>query len=158
MSLWTIAADFLLHGEDDKEIDWFEKLQVVTGMDPAEIRPFIENARNPEAGKAFLDEWVDARVADTSNIMDLRDAYSWYLVFGYIDDFWLGLEALEAGVSKGWTNADTLEQGGMVFRHTGYAKHPKYLPRSRATSLVDLWDKRGPPDHCSKASGEWVCE
>ncbi len=158
ISMWTIAADFLLHGEDEKAFSWFEKYFSAVGGGPAEVRSFVESVRDPETGKAFLDRWVDTQVADASNIFDLRDVYSWYLVFGYIDDFWLGLEALETGVSKGWTNADSLEQTGMVFRHTGFTKHPKYLPRAKATSLVDLWNKRGPPDHCSKASGEWVCE
>ena len=157
-SMSVLATDFMLHGEDEKALSWFEKYFSATGGGPAEVRSFIESVRDPETGKAFLDQWVDAQVADALNILDLREDYFWYLAFGYIDDYWLGLETLEGGVSKGWTNADTLEQAGMVFRRTGFTIHPKYLPRAKATSLVDLWDKRGPPDHCSKASGEWVCE
>ncbi len=97
-------------------------------------------------------------MAGASDLDERRLLYYWYLAFGYIDDYWIGLETLEGANPKGWTNADTLEQSGMVLRHAGYAKHPKYLPRSKAMSLTALWDKRGPPDHCSKASGEWICE
>ena len=157
-SMSILGMDFLTLGDDENAIIWLEKNYTALGEDPAEVRPFIENARNPETGKAFLDQWIDAKVSGASNIDEQRLAYPWYLAFGYVDDYWRGLETLEGPNPKGWTNADTLEQGGMVLRHTGYAKHPKYLPRSKATSLVDLWDKRGPPDHCSKASGEWVCE
>lgn len=157
-SMWILAADFLSRGDDEKAIIWIEKYFSAIGKNPAEVRPFIESVRNPETGKAFLDQWLDERLAAASDLDERRLLYFWYLAFGYIDDYWLALELLEGGNPKGWTNADTLEQGGMVLRHTGYAKHPKYLPRSKASSLVDLWDKRGSPDHCGKASGEWVCE
>ena len=157
-SMWTMAADFLTTGDDEKAIIWFEKFNSAIGNDPAEVRPFIESVRDPETGKSFLDQWIATETARATNIDERRVPYYWYQNFGYIDDYWLGLETLEGVNPKGWTNADTLEQGGMVFRHAGYAKHPKYLPRSKAASLMGLWDKRGPPDHCSKASGEWVCE
>jgi tetratricopeptide (TPR) repeat protein len=157
-SMRELATDFMTRGEDEKAIIWWEKAYSAIGKDPAEVRPFIESVRNPETGKAFLVQWLDARIATASNFDERRLLFYWYLAFGYIDDYWLALEALEAGSSKGWTDADTLEQAGMIFRNAGYAKHPKYLPRAKAVSLVDLWDKRGPPEHCSKASGDWVCE
>ena len=153
-----LGADFIIHGDDEKAIHWYEKYFEAFGVDPATARPLIENVRDSETGKAFLDQWVQSELASASNFDEGREPYFWYLYFGYVDDFWLGLEALEGEIPRGWTNADTLEQVGTVFRHTGFTKHPKYLPRAKATSLVDLWNKRGPPDHCSKASGEWVCE
>ena len=30
--------------------------------------------------------------------------------------------------------------------------------RAEGSSLIELWEHRGPPDYCSKDSGEWVCE
>ena len=153
-----LGADYIIHGDDDKAIHWYEKYFEAFGVDPATARPFIENVRDSETGKAFLDQWVQSELASASNFDEGREPYFWYLYFGYVDDFWLGLETLEGDKPRGWTNADTLEQVGTVFRHTGFTSHPKYLPRAKATSLVDLWDKRGPPDHCSKASGEWICE
>ncbi len=157
-SMWILAADFLTRGDDEKAIIWFEKHFSAIGYDPAEVRPFIENVRDPDNGKAFLNQWVDAKMAGASDLDERRLLYYWYLAFGYIDDYWLGLETLEGANPKGWTNADTLEQSGMVLRHAGYAKHPKYLPRSKAMSLTALWDKRGPPDHCNKLDDEWVCK
>jgi TolB-like protein len=158
VSMWILAGDFLIRGDDEKAIIWFEKQFSAIGYDPAEVRPFIVNVRDPDNGKAFLNQWVDAKMAGASDLNERRLLYNWYLAFGYIDEYWLGLETLEGANPKGWTNADTLEQSGMVLRHAGYAKHPKYLPRSKAMSLTALWDRRGPPDHCNKLDDEWVCE
>ncbi|NIS91349.1 MAG: hypothetical protein GTN98_14995 [Woeseiaceae bacterium] len=156
--LGLLGAAFLTQGEDEVAIDWYEKFYSAIGRDPAEVRPLIENVRDPATGKAFLDQWIEAEVANASNVDEQRAPYNWYLYFGYLDDYWLALESLAGGNVPGWTNADLLEHEGMIFRRLGYAKHPKYVPWAKASSIVDLWDKRGPPDHCSKASGEWVCE
>ena len=86
-----------------------------------------------------------------------RRLYLRYLTLGFLDEYWLGIEAL-AGDESGWSDADTLEHDGMVWRRTGFAQHPKYIPRQIATGVVDLWDARGAPDYCEKISDEWVCE
>ena len=153
-----LGAAFLIEGEDEVAIDWYEKLYSAIGRDPAEVRPLIENVRDPATGKVFLDQWVEAEVANASNIDEQLAPYHWYLYFGYLDDYWLALESSAGGNVPGWTNADLLEHQGMIFRRVGYAKHPKYVPWATASSIVDLWDKRGPPDHCSKADGQWACE
>jgi TolB-like protein len=157
-AMWILGTDFLTRGDVEKAIIWFEKRHSAEGNDPAEIRPLIESARHPQFGKAFLDEWLDPRITAASDLDERRLLSYWYLAFGYIDDYWRILEMLEGDTPKGWTNADTLDQVGMTFHRIGFTKHPKYLPRAKASSLMDLWDKRGPPDHCSKESGEWVCE
>jgi hypothetical protein len=114
--------------------------------------------RKPATGKAYLDQWVETQIANASNLNELRWPYGWYLAFGYLDDYWRAIDLLDGPSPGGWTNADTLEQGGMIFRRTGFARHPRYLPRAKETSLIDLWEVRGAPDTCSKDSGEWVCE
>jgi len=157
-SMESLGIDFLIKGDDELAISWFEKQLSTSELDSSEMRPFIENARDPKTGKAFLDQWIETAVASASNVDELRQPYFWYLAFGYLDDYWLGIENLGGDTDAGWTNADTLDQAGMVFRHTGFAKHPKYLPWSKASSMTDLWDKRGPPDHCKKVDGDWVCE
>ncbi len=158
LSMWSLGASHVVHGDDDMAIYWFEKYSAAVGADPAEIRPIIENARDPETGKSFLDQWVEESVANASNLDERRAPYTWYLLLGYIDDYWLGIKTLGGGTGLGWTNADTLEQGGMVYRRAEFVRHPSYLPWAKSSTLIDLWDTRGPPNHCSKASGEWVCE
>jgi tetratricopeptide (TPR) repeat protein len=157
-SMWVQGTDSLIHGDDETAIYWFERQYKANGLDPDEIRPLIENVRNPDLGKAFLDQWVESELASASTLEERLAPYSWYLSFGYIDDYWLGLEILDGGTAPGWSNADNLEHSGMTFRQTGYAAHPKYLYWAKRSSLIDLWDHRGPPDHCRKESSEWVCE
>ncbi len=153
-----LGLDSLIHGDDERAIYWYEKFPFLIGPDSGDVRPFIESARDPETGKAFLDQWIESKLTSASNLNERRGPYFWYLAFGHLDDYWRGLEALGGDPAPGWSDSDTLEQSGMVFRSSGFARHPKYLPSSKASSVIDLWEKRGPPDHCSKASGEWVCE
>jgi len=156
--IWYLAADALIQRSDERAIDLYEKYLAAIGADPSIVRTVIENTSNAETGKLFLDQWIATAVSEAANINELRQAYYWYLIFGYLDDFWLAIESLGGVTITGWTNADTLEQVGMVFRNSGFTKHPKYLSRSKASSLTALWDKRGAPDHCSKSGGDWVCE
>jgi TolB-like protein len=153
-----LANAALLEGDDDEAIEWIEKLWSSNGRDPSAAGSFVTGVRDPEGGKVYLDDWIAVAVANAADLDERLIAYAWYLPFGYLDDYWDAIHTLSDGVVKGWTNADTLEQGGMILRHTGFARHPEYLPRSIAQGLTDLWDMRGAPDHCTKASGAWVCE
>jgi len=153
-----LVSDALIEGNDDVAVRWLERLWSMGGRDPAAAALFINGVRSPDGGKAYLDEWVTIAVANAADLDERRRAYSWYLPFGYLDDYWDAIHTLRDGIDKGWTNADSLEQAGMVLRQTGYARHPEYLPRAKAQGLTDLWDARGAPDHCTKASGDWVCE
>ncbi|MDH4071805.1 MAG: hypothetical protein OEV41_01725, partial [Gammaproteobacteria bacterium] len=153
-----LASDALIEGNDDDAVRWLEKNLSAIGRDPAAAAPFINGVRDPDGGKAYLDDWVTTAVANAADLDERRLAYSWYLPFGYVDDYWDAIDTLSDGVVQGWTNADVLEQTGMVMRRTGFARHPEYLRRSKELGLPDLWDLRGAPDHCTKASGDWVCE
>jgi hypothetical protein len=44
------------------------------------------------------------------------------------------------------------------FRDQGFTAHPKYLEVAEWMGLTDVWDRRGPPDYCSKVEGRWVCD
>jgi TolB-like protein len=157
-AMWMLGVIALIENDDESAITWIEKALAEQGLDPGTIRPLIENVRKPATGKAYLDQWVETQIANASNLNELRWPYGWYLAFGYLDDYWRAIDLLDGPSPGGWTNADTLEQGGMIFRRTGFARHPRYLPRAKETSLIDLWEVRGAPDTCSKDSGEWVCE
>jgi hypothetical protein len=157
-ALRLLGVGALLDGDDESAIPWLEKLWIATDRNSAEVRPLVNGARVPESGKDFLANWVRSAVASSPHFDVGRRAYFWYLPFGYVDDYWNAIHMLRDGIDRGWTNADLLEHGGMVWRRSGFAQHPEYLPRSRAQGLTELWDVRGAPDHCSKDTGEWVCE
>jgi TolB-like protein len=157
---WLLASDSLIQGDIEAAITMYETMSVEDGLgvDPALIRAFIKAVLDTDTGKAYLNQWIETEVANASNIDELRVPYYWYILFGFLDEFYLGIDTLSGGIARGWTNADTLESAAMVFRSTGYAQHPAYLPRAKKTSMTELWDARGAPDHCSKVEGEWVCE
>ena len=158
LAMGWLAVDAVIEGHDDDAIEWLEKVWSETGMDAASATSFVNGARNTNGGKAFLDDWVAAAVASAADLDRRRSAYLWYLPFGYLDDYWAAIDTLSDGVVRGWTNADALEQMGIVLRRTGFVRHPEYLRHAKAQGMTDLWELRGAPDHCSKVSGEWVCE
>jgi len=57
-----------------------------------------------------------------------------------------------------WTSSELLVVYGLAFPETGFIRHPAFLHYAQTSGLMDVWDKYGPPEWCSKANGEWVCE
>jgi len=154
-----LGADQLIAGNDEIASDYFAMRSRLEGEDPQISRSLIQNARNQETGKAFLDEWINDRLTNPSNMTDTVEPYIWYLLFGYLDDYFAGVRKLRGeGSGSGWNNADVLENMGMIFRASGYTSHPAYLEFAEPDGLFDLWDKRGAPDHCQKVDGDWVCQ
>ncbi|MDH4071804.1 MAG: hypothetical protein OEV41_01720 [Gammaproteobacteria bacterium] len=153
-----LAIIALLEGDDDAAIARLEEIGTAEVWLPSDARRFVSGTRDPQNGPEFLDEWIRSRLATAASLDERRLVLSWYLHFGYLEQYWEAIHTLRGGIDRGWTNADLLEYYGMIFRRSGFARHPEYLLRARAYGLTDLWDLRGAPDHCTKASGDWVCE
>jgi TolB-like protein len=153
-----IAWGSVIAGDLDAAIEPLEKAWAAMGLDSGEARAFIEGASDPENGKAFLDARIRRGIGEDHSQENINRWYPWYLAFGYLDDFFEIIEPLQAETDTTWTNADTLEGLGMVYTMSGYLAHSEFMQRNRRFSIMDIWDKRGPPDRCSKDSGEWVCE
>ena len=47
---------------------------------------------------------------------------------------------------------------GTIFRELHFTADPRYLEVAKADGLIEIWEQRGPPDHCEKLDGQWVCE
>jgi TolB-like protein/tetratricopeptide (TPR) repeat protein len=155
---WDIALDYLIAKEFESAIEILEKAPAMAFWNPKDARHVVENAADPVNGKAFLDEWIDDVVENASDFLDVNRAYYWYLAFGHIDDYWQQIENYEAQTDSAWTMADELEIWGTAFPASGYTRHPQYLTNGIIWGLTELWDTRGPPDMCSKSTGQWVCE
>jgi len=121
------------------------------------IEAFIADMRDPETGRSALQEWAEYRKANTDIYADAAFAGAFYLAFGHVD---LYIEAIDSYGSTGtyWADVEVLESWGIYVPVTGYRKTQYFLDRAEASSLMELWEHRGPPDYCSKDSGEWVCE
>lgn len=152
-----LGSDQLIAGNDELGADYYSAYFQLIGADPEAVRSLIRNARNPDTGKAFLDNWIAESVANASTTEETIMPYFWYLELGYLDDYFDAVNNLR-GKGAGWTNAEMLEAGGMTFRRIGYTRHPAYLENAESDGLFDLWDQRGAPDHCQKVDGDWMCE
>ena len=151
-----LAIDQLIAGNDELAADYFSAFSQSIGADPEAARSLIQNVRNPDTGKAFLDNRIAESVANASTIEQSISPYYDYLQFGYLDDYYAAANKLR-GNSTGWTNAELLEFNGVIFRRSGYTSHPAYLDYAKSDGLFDLWDQRGAPDHCQKVEGDWEC-
>ena len=156
LGLNTLLMFALAAGDDQ------EAIRLLTPVFDADyfLRPsaegFIAAMRDPETGRAALRKWVEYRVANKVVINDATLAQVYYLVFGHLDLYTESLDAYgPPGI--GWSDAEVLEAFGTYYPAAGYRKTQHYLDRAEATGLFDLWYHRGPPDHCSKETGEWVC-
>jgi tetratricopeptide (TPR) repeat protein len=152
-----LGTDQLIAGNDELVADYFSTYAQLIGADPEAVRSLIQNVRDPDTGKAFLDNWIAESVANASTTEETIAPYFQYLYFGYLDDYFDAVNNLR-GKGAGWTNAELLEFDGMVFRRIGSTRHPAYLEIAKSDGLFDLWDQRGAPDHCQKVDGDWVCE
>ena len=155
--LYTIFMVSLAAGNDEEAIrvqkpwldeDYFRR---------PSIEAFIADMRDPETGRSALKEWVEYRAANAELSPDAVWAATHYLAFGYMD---LHIEAIDSYGPKttGWSDAGILENWGVFLPVTGYRKTQYFLDRAEGSGLIELWEHRGPPDYCSKDSGEWVCE
>jgi tetratricopeptide (TPR) repeat protein len=153
----TIFRASLAAGNDEEAIrvvtpwfdeDWFRR---------PSIEAFVADMRDPETGRSALKEWVEYRAANVEFSIDASWAGIYYLVFGYMD---LHIEAIDSygPQTAGWSDAGILENWGVFLPVTGYRKTQQFLDRAEGSGLIELWEHRGPPDYCSKDSGEWVCE
>ena len=154
---WFYATALLIAGEDEQAITIFENIYSEYGLDPSTVRSLVENARDPDTGKEYLVNFVNDAKAEAQNFLDIVNAQAWYQAFGYLDEFWREIEETTAKSQSSWSDADALEHTCRVFAASGCASHPRAIVYALQQGMTDLWDRRGPPDRCSKDSGEWVC-
>ncbi len=157
---WFVPAFDILEGRDEKAIALYEADLKSTGVsDTSWVRELITHGRDPLSGQAYLDRRIPQILAA------LPEEYSphwrvtldeWYLIFGFLDHFYESIFAA-APDDKIWSHADILIWEGTIFRQTGFTAHPRYLEAAEKLGLIGLWEKRGPPDFCSKESGDWIC-
>ena len=153
----TIFRASLAAGNDEEAIrvltPWFDE----DYFRRPSIEAFVADMRDPETGRSALKEWVEYRAANAEIASDAVWAGTHYLVFGYMD---LYIEAIDSygPPTTAWSDAEILENWGVFLPVTGYRKTQHFLDRAEGSGLIELWEHRGPPDYCSKDSGEWVCE
>jgi len=151
----------LIAMRDDTALEYFDASeQQFYFWDTDSVREFVPRARDPVTGQEYLDYRIPKIVASVPEEVtyELRfNLPAWYLFFGYLDRYLELILATDLTAST-WADADGLFRLGTLYRRHGFTAHPKYLEVAEATGIVDVWEKRGPPDFCEKVDGQWVCE
>lgn len=124
------------------------------------VRELVDAARNSSKGEAYLDTRIPEILASMpeENRYEAQQSFAaLYLDFSFLDRYYELVFANDLAASA-WTDADLLIYVGTITRQSGFTAHPKYLEVAELTGLVDVWEKRGPPDYCRKLDGRWACE
>jgi len=148
-----LSWQYYLSGDFERAIAADEKFWEVIGGDPGQVRELVDGALDTEDGKEFLDEYIDRWVAEREGTTWQWGAYTWYLVFGYIDEYWEIAKEFETDTMGPWRGGYELRFSGTTSGIPEYRSHRYYITQE----TIELWDKRGAPDTCSKSSGQWVC-
>ncbi len=122
------------------------------------LRQVVAGTSDPEMARSFLRDWVKRTVAEAPSFVEEGTTYTWYLAFGDIDAYWDAINDYGLAQRFQWTNNEFLRLYGIAFPDNGFLRHPAFLEYAKITGLTDLWDKRGPPDFCSKIDGSWTCK
>jgi len=157
---WAFGVVNLAETRDDIAIANFEADLEQRGLPGNWVRELVTSARDPATGQAYLDRRIPEIIAS----MPEEDAYNmqgllsmWYLQFGFLDRQFELILDFDLNDST-WTEADIPVWTGTVFRRLGFTAHPKYLEVAESIGIIDVWERRGPPDYCDKIDGQWVCE
>jgi hypothetical protein len=158
---WALGTSALEARQYEKAIAHFEThLRDEGETDTSWVRELITNGRDPATGQAYLDRRILDLIASTPE-EDRRQTQhnfaGWYLQFGFVDRYFELLIENDLDNSR-WTPADELLFDAVVHRSTGFTAHPKYLEVAEAMGIIEIWEKRGPPDFCDKVGDQWVCE
>ena len=158
---WEFGIVNLVDKQDEIAIAHFEAyLQQHDYPDSSWVMELVTGARDPVTGQAYLDRRIPQIVASMpeKNAYEMQESLTrWYLFFGFLDRYFELILATEL-TDTTWTDAQTLVYDGTKYPRLGFTAHPMYLEVATALGIVDVWEQRGPPDFCSKSSGQWVCE
>ena len=158
---WAVAGINLIENRDEVAIAYFETWLREHGYpDSAWFRELVTGARDSANGEKYLDQRVPEIVAAMAEVDDvdwLRGLTSLYLVFGYLDRYYELVFATEPDATT-WHSAGVHLWRNSIFRRKGPIAHPRYLEFVELMGVLDVWERRGPPDFCDKVDGSWVCE
>ena len=132
------------------------------GLPTGWVRDLVAGARDPATGQAHLDRRIPQIMASTPEDRSYQMRvilFRLYLSLGFLDRYYELIDEV-GGTTSAWTDADLLIYPGTIKRQSGFTAHPSYLEVAEKYlyGAVSLWEQRGPPDHCEKVSGQWICE
>jgi len=154
LSAQSLFMDYMISGEIDAAIVALERFLRMSGEDPTGIGDRIRAAADPVSGRQALLDWVA-----TFPESDFWNGTNWlyFLAFRQFDDLFDVIDAHNARATD-WSDADNIMFYVAIFRNSGVTANPRYAAAMNAIGAVDAWETHGPPDHCRKDTGAWVCQ
>ncbi len=162
-SRYSMGALSFLHWRDghyETSLAYWEAAFEERGLPSDWIKDLHAGASNPATGQAYLDRRIPEIVASVpeNRAYEMHLALDGaYLTYGFLDRYF-EIIFERGGFDMLFSDAESLIVNGQLDRISGFTAHPLYLDVARQASIIELWEERGPPDFCAKASGEWVCE
>ena len=148
---WYTAIDALRTGDDELALLYLSDVEDLSENYTDRARAFITIGRDPERNVAQL---VAAMQENPDDYLEYGDFV--FLGLGLLDEFYDLLELL-GGFEPAQTNAEYAIQQATPLTGFGFTAHPRYVEMATAYGLASVWDRRGPPDYCSKIEGHWIC-
>ena len=153
-ALGSVSFTHIIAGEIEQGIDYEERFREHLGEDASLVRGEIERMLDPDSGKAYLDNWIEDRVASHPYPAFAHMEYLWYLPFGYTDQLWDKIREIDETSESAWSSAEDMISAAISFPQTGFRRHPNYVTDDKS----ELWDYRGAPDTCNKVNSTWICQ
>jgi TolB-like protein len=153
---WTgpgiAGAMHLLAGEDELAVEEFARYIERIGGDRSRARHLVELGRSVPDGPAKL----AAELAQNPLPGNTPSAHLFYAGLKAMDQLYQLIGRI--GASGLASPADVILRDVMPLRQSGFMVDPRFISLAEANDLISVWDRRGPPDHCQKTNGTWVCE
>jgi adenylate cyclase len=175
---WFVGEIALLNDLDDVAIERITARLEAENLDASWLPALVAGARDPANGAAYMDERIPEIIAtavreesiisvdsgaesSTRKLWLSRRLNRLYLVFGFLDRFYEiiegeGIEGEELSSSY-WPNSEDLIAAGISLPAAEFTSHPEFLEMAAKLGIVDVWEKRGPPDFCQKVGSSWEC-
>jgi len=155
-----LAWYYLGNGQDDKAVTLIAQGEILPGItDHGDIREFLVAARDRDSGAAYIEQYFNglSKTLSAEEAGSLRNNIPyWYMYLNHLDKFYEYLNDIDE-ITTGWTTASELLGYIHTHRHFGTTQYPGYLKTVEALGIMDLWEQHGPPDHCQKVNGDWMC-
>jgi TolB-like protein len=150
---YYLARIYAREQQFDLAIEHMESWFGFEGRDPELAKILVNGFLESNDGKLFLDRFVSQEIAAAATPYDRLLAYTWYLFFGFIDEYWEIAKGMENDTLGPWRRGYELVHEGTLQGGTAFRSHPYFITPEK----IELWESRGAPDTCSKETGEWVC-
>jgi TolB-like protein len=150
----------LLEHRDGDAINYFESAYAdVDFIDRSLIAELLAAGRDSENGSDRIDNVISVIVDNVpeDEAADWKQELRQFLMyFGFLDRYYEVIFELDPG-SSAWNIANIYLTAGIIGRRFGFTAHPRFIELAETMGIIEVWDKRGPPDFCDKIDGQWVC-